>query len=250
MIAEIDGAFSSAETVYPGLLDPSGDETALARDYFAFKACWERVQQTTFTDDETLKKEGELCWLRGNKVIFDLHYVMEQRSKSMLNNLFILGLFGSLLILYLLYQIYRYVHDDLETHQMIDLQTGLYNANAFLEECAIDAVSSQRNRAPLSVVLMKFSRNNKTQKQIGAIAGQLKQSCRREEKLFHLSNASFALLTPNTKSSELGPLIERIHKNLSQAQGHFTIETFELSPETDAEAFGPAALSRLEAMKD
>jgi len=249
LIAEIDEAFSSAEEVYPDLLKPSEEEAALSRDYFAFKACWERVQQAAARAPETLKKEGELCWLQGNKAIFDLHYVMEQRSKSMLDSLFMLGLFGTLLILYLLYQIYRYVHVDLENHQMIDLPTGLYNTNAFLQECAVGALSSNRNRSPFSAVLMKFDKKNNTQKQIDDITRQLKRICRREEKLFHLSDASFALLTADAKSSELGPLIDRLQKNLSECRYGFAVATVEFSPGADAEAFGAACLSRLDAMK-
>ncbi|UFS63152.1 hypothetical protein LOH54_03265 [Sulfurimonas sp. HSL-3221] len=245
---EIDEAFRSSELVYPALLHPGEAERTLAGSYGTMKACWEMIKTASGTADETLNKEGELCWLHGNHTLFDLHNVMKEKSKRLLNTLFMLGLFGSLLIFYLLYLIYRYVRIDLETNQRIDFQTGLFNAQAFLDECTGHALAAQREHASFSVILMVFDKEAIHRRNLKQLVKDLHDSCRREEKLFRLSPAAFALLTSHAHAADLVPLSERLQRMLKNDH-LLAIQTEEYSPETDAEAFGLACLAEAEALQ-
>ncbi|MHC3993840.1 nucleotidyl cyclase domain-containing protein [Thiomicrolovo sp. ZZH C-3] len=245
---EIDEAFRSSELVYPALLQPGEAEMMLARSYLAVKSCWETIKTTSATTDGTFTKEGELCWLQGNHALFDLHNVMKAKSKRLLNTLFMLGLFGSLLILYLLYLIYRYVRVDLETNQRIDLQTGLYNTQAFLEECTVHALTARREHASFSVVLMVFDKQATRKRPLRQLLKDLHDSCRREEKLFRLSPVAFALLTSHAHAADLVPLTERLQRMLKNDH-LLALQTEEYSPDTDAEAFGLACLAEAEALQ-
>ncbi|WP_345986147.1 hypothetical protein WCX49_03250 [Sulfurimonas sp. HSL-1656] len=247
--SEIDEAFLSTEALYPALLNPDKTEVTLARSYGAMRACWDTIKMTSGTTDETLKEGGELCLLHSNHALFDLNNVMKVKSERLLNTLFMLGLFGTLLILYLFYLIYRYVRVDLEGHQSVDLQTGLYNAKAFIEECTVHALDTQRGHAPLSVVVMVFAKDAVRGRSLKRLVTDMQNSCRREEKLFRLSAVSFALLTPHTRIADLTPLTERL-QHILESDHLRSIQTLEYDPTTDAEAFGLACLAEAEALQD
>ncbi|WP_345989499.1 hypothetical protein WCX18_03155 [Sulfurimonas sp. HSL1-2] len=246
---EIDEAFQSSEHVYPVLLNPGREEQALADSYQVLKRCWERIKTVTAWSETSLKKQSELCWLHGNHALFDLHNVIKAKSDRLLNTLFMLGLFGTLLILYLFYLIYRYVRVDLEGHQSVDLQTGLYNAQAFIEECTVHALGAQRGHAPLSVVLMIFARDAVRGRSLKRLVTDMQNGCRREEKLFRLSPVSFALLTPHSHVADLAPLTERL-QHILESDHLRNIQTLEYDPATDAEAFGLACLAEAEALQN
>lgn len=246
-IADIEDAFASAETRYPSLSHPAPFEHTLAADYVDFKSCWQSAKEQLPSGPDALSQQAELCWLKGNKTVFDLYNVMQHKRKKMLNDLYMLGAFGTLLLLFLLYQIYRYVHGDLEKNRMIDARTGFYNASAFLSEATASAVLAKRLRNAFATVLIKFSEECTDTKSVKSIAEQLQKSCRQEEKLFLLGTGSFALMTAHTEAFNPEPLRSRLQADLSGFPCRFVIEVLSFSPADDeADAFGPACLQRLE----
>lgn len=244
----IDDAFSSAEAIYPALGHPDGDEAALAKDYFELKACWHTVKKAAEESASDLQKQGEICWLSANKTIFDLHNVIDARRRGMLDNIFMIAIFGALLVVFLLYEIYRYVHTGLEKNQFVDLETGLFNTHAFLEECARYCSAASRSGRPFSVVLIKFHDAKARRGSLGKIVDRLKRKSRREEKLFRLSTFAFALMTVDTPKSGLAPLVDRLKANLSMFQNGFSCSVLEYTPQHNADAFGPFCLKHLEQM--
>ena len=244
----IDDAFESAEAVYPALLHPDSGQASLSHDYFELKACWHAVKNAAQEASADLQKQGEICWLSANKAIFDLHNVIDDRRRSMLDNLFMIAVFGALLVVFLLYEIYRYVHTGLEKNQFVDLETGLFNVHAFLGECARNCSAASRSGHPYSVVLIKFHDEKPRKGSLEQIVGRLKRKSRREEKLFKLSSLSFALITVNTPKRELGPLLDRINANLSMFQNGLECAVLEYTPYDDADAFGPFCLKHLDKM--
>jgi GGDEF domain-containing protein len=248
LAADIDEAFRSSEEIYPALLHPNDDEAALATDYFKLKACWDTVKKMMRSASPGLQKQGEICWLQTNKTIFDLHYVIDNKRKAMLNDIFMLAFFGALLLLFLLYQIFKYVRTDLEQNQLVDLKTGLFNTRAFLEESVRSCILASRTATPYSIILIKFHDKKKSARSVKLIVENLKKSSRREEKLFKLSPVSYAIITVNTPKKELSPLIDRLTANLTALQNRFVYDILEYLPGSDTEKFGPFCLERLSQM--
>lgn len=238
---DVDAAFSSSELIYPSLLGDS----VLAHDYNDLKECWNTIKEQQYNTEQSLERQAEVCWLKANKTIFSLYYRIEDARKKMMNTLFFLGIVGALLVTFLLFQIYRYVRIDLETNLMIDLQSGLYNSDAFLEECVRNCIAANRSQLPFSVVLLKFPDTKRNTKEVKNIVLLLRKSCRREEKLYKIGPSSYALLTFNTRAYDLDPLYDRLQNNFAEHKERFLHIVMEYELSTDVEAFGPKCLEAL-----
>lgn len=247
LAADIDTAFSSAENLYPSLTDAS----VLSMDYRDLKRCWNSIERQTKLNPNALKELSEICWLKANKTIFDLQFIIDTKRKHLMNTLYFLGVLAAFSLGFLMFQIFRYVRSGLEMHQKVDLESGLYNANAFLEECTREAIASIRARLPLSILLIKLPAGLITNATLKPIQNALTQSCRREEKLFRISDNGFALITFNTRSDNLEPLINRLEKNLKDAmkEKKLVYVTKEFDRDEDAEAFGASCLLTLDRLK-
>ena len=171
---------------------------------------------------------------------------MQHRRKAMLNDLFMLVLFGALLLASLLYLIFRYVRSDLEAHRLVEAETALFNRHAFVEECTRSSIAAVRNGTIYSVLMMRFSEKKTDRRSVEKIVEQLKKSCRREEKLFRIADAEYALIAADTRKSDLAPLTERLRENLSAFRESFACEILEYAPDTDPEAFAAACLAKTE----
>lgn len=124
---------------------------------------------------------------------------------------------------------------QLEGHVKIDLMTGLYNRQFFIEQAQKFVKSAQRHQFPITVVLCDLDRfrelNNRQShlagdKAIYHVAERMKLATREEDILARFSGEEFIALLPQTELGSAVNLAERLKKDIGENAIQFEDKNF------------------------
>lgn len=127
---------------------------------------------------------------------------------------------------------------QLEGHVKIDLMTGLYNRNFFIEQAHKFVKSAQRHQFPITVVLCdldNFRALNNSQSHLAGdkailhVAERLKGATRDEDILARFSGEEFIALLPQTQLDSAVHLAERLRQNIGDTPIQFEENSFHIT---------------------
>ena len=153
--------------------------------------------------------------------------MLEYKSETMLDSLYVSLVVTMLFVLSLVFVIRFYIHLQIEKHAIHDSVTGLYNKKYYVEALQKAKLFSVRHHVPLSLIALSINNYDELKKSmnkrefealLSSLSKILEEFFRQSDTISRIEPNCFVVLAEASPIEAIAKILERLEKDLSDLE--------------------------------